>query len=137
MRPPRALAAIVVAACIYALAGCSATSGGQSAGAPTAAASPAAPTTTEQVVENVTLALSVKTDPGGFGDYLVNLHDGKPAAMNTFHADSAGKWSKTITVPNRSMVKLDVSRTGATCEIKMVDTGQVLKSDENSCIVGG
>lgn len=84
---------------------------------------------------NVTLKLSVKSVPGDFGGYIVNLHDGNPAKQTPFTADRNGKWSKTITVPNASMVKLDIARIGATCTIATSD-GQVLVTDENSCIVG-
>ncbi|HEY0815475.1 MAG TPA: hypothetical protein VGE11_19575 [Pseudonocardia sp.] len=66
----------------------------------------------------------------------MDLHDGQIAKLTTFYANGKGEWSKTITVPNASMVKLDISRTGATCEITMADTGAILVHDENSCIVG-
>lgn len=94
------------------------------------------PAATPAPTENVTIVLSVSSVRGDFGGYIVNLHDGKPAKQTTFNVDKAGKWSKTITVPNVSMVKLDIARIGATCEIKVADTGQVLVKDENSCIVG-
>ncbi len=90
---------------------------------------------TPTVPVNVTITLSVKSVPGDFGGYIVNLHDGNPAKQTTFDVDKTGKWSRTITVPNESMVKLDIARIGATCTITGSDD-QVLVTDENSCIVG-
>lgn len=110
---------------------------------PTAGPSPSAtvPTTspaTSAVPEpvNVQITMSVNTVAGDFGGYIVNLHDGNPAKQTTFTVGKSGKWSKTITVPNESFVKLDIARTGATCTIALAETGQVLITDENSCIVG-
>lgn len=84
----------------------------------------------------VTIKLAVRSVSGDFGDCIVDVHDGQPAKQTTFHADSNGEWSKTITVPNDSMVKLDISRIGATCEITFPKSGAVLTRGENSCIVG-
>jgi hypothetical protein len=53
-----------------------------------------------------------------------------------FDVDRKGQWSKTITVPDNAVVKLDIARIGATCEIALADSGRVLVHDENSCIVG-
>lgn len=94
----------------------------------------AVPTATEPT--NVSIKLAVHSVSGDFGGYIVNLHDGTPAKQTTFHTNGKGEWSKTITVPNASMVKLDIARIGATCEITDAATGEVLVHDENSCIVG-
>jgi hypothetical protein len=94
--------------------------------------------TVEASVEptNVTIRLAVHSVRGDFGSYIVNLHDGNVAKQTTFDVNGKGEWNKTITVPNSSMVKLDIARIGATCEITVADTGEVLVQAENSCIVG-
>ena len=105
--------------------------------AQTTAPVPAEVTTTpDPAPQTVTIKLAVHSVRGDFGDYIVDLHDGQVAKQTTFNVDRKGEWSKTILVPNASMVKLDIARTGATCDITLVDTGAVLIHDENSCIVG-
>jgi hypothetical protein len=83
----------------------------------------------------VTLTLAVHSIKGDFGSYIVNPHDGNVAPQTTFDVDSKGQWSKTITVPADSMVKLDIARIGATCDITD-SSGTTLVHGENSCIVG-
>lgn len=96
------------------------------------------PSSVPAIVEptTVTIKLAVHSVSDDLGGYIVNLHDGTPAKQTTFHANGKGEWSKTITVPNASMVKLDIARIGATCEITNAATGELLVRDENSCIVG-
>lgn len=147
----RAVAPVLALVALTALAGCSSTPASSTSATdscrgsgcsatlapqPQPPAVTPAPAATAAPAENVTIVLSVKSERGDSGGYIVNLHDGNPAKQTTFNVDKSGRWSKTITVPNASMVKLDISRIGATCEIKMADSGQVLVSDENSCIVG-
>jgi hypothetical protein len=142
-RPPvanwRPMRLIAVVPAFALLAGCAT---GQAPTAaptttPTSTAVTAAPTATAATVpQNVELKLSVTSVRGDFGGYIVNDHTG-PAKQTPFTVDKSGKWSKTITVPNNSMVKLDIARIGARCEIRYAPKDELLATDENSCIVGG
>ena len=129
---------IIAVGAALALTACGTATSIPSASAP-AVVSPAPsppPAVETSVPAEVTIRLAVHSVPGDFGSYIVNLHDGDVATQTTFDVNSEGEWSKTITVPNTSMVKLDIARIGATCEIAMADTGEVLVREENSCIVG-
>ena len=121
------------AAATVALPAVPAASGSVPQAAPVDSAPSPAPVADKPSTATITLAVhSVK---GDFGGYIVNLHDGNVAKQTTFNVDRQGKWSKTITVPVDAMVKLDIARIGATCEITDA-SGATLIRGENSCIVG-
>lgn len=102
---------------------------------PPAAVSTGAPAPTPEKSATATITLAVHSVKGDFGDYVVDLHDGNVAKQTTFNVNNKGEWSKAITVPVDAMVKLDIARTGATCEITDA-SGATLVRDENSCIIG-
>src|SRR4051794_28382729 len=79
-----------------------------SAPAPALQPPTASPPRVSSAPTTVTVTLAVHSVKGDFGGYIVNPHDGNVATQTTFNVNSKGQWSKTITVPADSMVKLDI-----------------------------